>query len=78
MSNQKIITAIRLKNEDGTYSDELPIGTSTDKVDYDNDNTLNDVLGNVDILNKGDIQNQINDLDDTIDDISITVTTEMK
>ncbi len=43
-------------------SDEIPIGVSAQNVDWDSSNNLKQVLGNVDIDNKGDIQQQIDNI----------------
>ena len=53
------LTAIRIKQSDGTYGDLIPIGTTASNVDWDSTHSLTDILGNVAISTKGSIQNQI-------------------
>ena len=58
------LIAIRIKNNNGTYSDEIPINTFAEYVSWDNSHSLVDILGNID-LSKGTVQAQLNDkLDD--------------
>lgn len=54
------INAIKIKQADGTYSSEIPIGTSVGNVQWDSTNSLADILGTVDFSTNGSIQNQIN------------------
>lgn len=53
------LTAIKIKYQDGTYSEQIPIGASTQNIDWDENHSLVDILGEVD-LSKGNIQRQIN------------------
>lgn len=55
------LVAVRIKQQDGTYSNEIPIGTLAENVAYSNTKNLLEVLGTVD-LNKGDIQTQLDAL----------------
>lgn len=48
------------------YSDEIPIGVSAQNVNWDNSHDLKQILGNIDIDNKGDIQQQIDDISSLI------------
>ena len=48
------------------YSDEIPIGVSAQNVNWDSSHDLKQVLGNVDIDNKGDIQQQIDNISSSI------------
>ena len=59
------LVAIRIKHNDGTYSNEIPLSVLAINIDWDGTHSLVDVLGNVD-LNKGSIQEQINALITTI------------
>lgn len=59
------LVAIRIKHNDGTYSNEIPLSVLAINIDWDGTHSLVDVLGNVD-LNKGSIQEQINALIMTI------------
>ena len=56
------LTAIKIKYNDGTYSDEIPVSVLAKNVKWDNTHTLVDVLGNVDVSAKGTIQAQIDKL----------------
>ena len=60
------IKAIRIKQENGTYSEEVPISVNVQNVQWDeNNHTLLDALGSVDISSsgKGNLQHQIDELD---------------
>jgi len=56
------LTAIKIKNDDGTYSEEIPISVLSENVEWDNIHTLVDVLGNIDVDATGTIQDQISQL----------------
>lgn len=53
------LTAIKIKYQDGTYSDQVPISALAQNIDWDENHSLVDILGKVD-LSKGNIQRQIN------------------
>lgn len=54
------VTAIKIKQDDGTYSAEIPISVAANLVQWDQNYNLIDILGNVDIDQTGNIQSQIN------------------
>ena len=56
------LTAIKIKYDDGTYSDEIPISVLSENVEWDSTHTLVDVLGSIDVDAKGTIQSQIDKL----------------
>ena len=56
------LTAIKIKYDDGTYSDEIPISVLSENVEWDSTHTLVDVLGSIDVDAKGTIQAQIDKL----------------
>ena len=56
------LTAIKIKYDDGTYSDEIPISALSENVEWDSTHTLVDVLGSIDVDVTGTIQNQISQL----------------
>lgn len=57
------IKTIKVRNSDGTYSDPVPIGADSNNVTVLADNsTLSDVLGPVNVNQKGSIQDQLNTL----------------
>lgn len=52
------LTALRIKQQDGTYSAQIPVGALAENVAYNNDYDLKTVLGNVN-MTKGNLQFQI-------------------
>ena len=56
------LTAIKIKYDDETYSDEIPISVLGENVEWDATHTLVDVLGSVDVDTTGTIQDQISQL----------------
>ena len=60
------IKAIKIKRENGTYTEEIPISVNVQNVQWDeNNHTLLDALGSVNISSsgKGNLQHQIDELD---------------
>ena len=55
------LTAIRILNNDDTYSDEIPVSVLAENVEWDTTHNLIDILGEVDIDTSGNLQNQINE-----------------
>lgn len=56
------LTAIRIKYKDETFSDDIPVGVLAQNIQY-HENTLIDVIGdNIDVNQKGSLQDQINKL----------------
>ena len=55
------LTSIRIKHDDGTYSDKIFISALSENIIWDNSHTLIDVLGNIDIQT-GTVQEQIDRL----------------
>ena len=56
------LTAIKIKYDDGTYSDEIPVSVLSENVEWDNTHTLVDILGSIDVDVTGTIQDQISQL----------------
>lgn len=56
------LTAIKIKYDDGTYSDEIPVSVLSKNVEWDNTHTLVDVLGSINVDATGTIQDQISQL----------------
>ena len=56
------LTAIKIKYNDGTYSDEIPVSVLSENVEWDSTHTLVDVLGSIDVKVTGTIQDQISQL----------------
>lgn len=64
------IKTIKVRNSDGTYSDPVPIGADSNNVTVLADNsTLSDVLGPVNVNQKGSIQDQLNTLFQEIENL---------
>ena len=57
-----IVTTVKIRNADGTYSEEKPIGTKSEYIETKDGSTLFDILGDVNFSLYGPIQQQINDL----------------
>jgi len=56
------LTAIKIKYQDGTYSDEIPLSALAENVEWDSTHNLSFVLGNVNLNESsggGSIQHQI-------------------
>lgn len=43
------LTSIKIKQNDGTYSDPIPVSVLAENVECNNGNYLIDILGNIDI-----------------------------
>ena len=56
------LTAIKIKYDDGTYSDEIPVSVLSENVEWDSTHTLVDILGSIDVDVTGTIQDQISQL----------------
>ena len=56
------LTTIKIKYEDETYSDEIPVSVLAENVEWDATHTLVDILGSIDVDTTGSIQDQIGQL----------------
>ena len=56
----KKLSAVKIKYPNNTYSEQIPISVLLQNVKYDQTHSLNDVIGAVDLQNKGSIQQQLN------------------
>lgn len=56
------LTAIKIKYQDGTYSDEIPLSALAQHVDWDDNHSIVDIIGDVDFDTDGSIQTQINNI----------------
>ena len=54
------LTAIRIKYDEGTYSDMIPISALAGQILWNDSHSLVDILGNIDI-EKGTVQSQLNE-----------------
>lgn len=70
-----VISSIKVRNADGTYSKEQPIGTSSEYVLVRDGYSLFDHLGEVDYTLKGPLQKQIEDLRQSLEALANRVTT---
>lgn len=61
MSMDKL-TGIKIKYENGTYSDQIPVGAFAVNVGWDSTHTLVDIIGDIDIATDGSLQDQIDAL----------------
>lgn len=59
------LTSIRIKQDDGTYSDDIPVQVLAENVVWDetSSNSIVDIIGQVDLDTNGSIQSQITLLD---------------
>lgn len=55
------LVAVKIKQQDNTYSNEIPIGAKAENVAYDNTKNLLQVLGTIDMY-KGNVQTQLDAL----------------
>ena len=52
------VTGLRIKYNDGTYSEEIPIKVYVENIDWDENSTLEDILGQLDIAD-GSVKDQL-------------------
>lgn len=62
MSTNDKLTAIKIK-QNNVYSDPIPLAPLAENVEYNDTYNLKEVLGTIDVANKGDIQHQLDTLD---------------
>lgn len=53
------IKKLKVKKQDGTFSDYIPIGADAENIDMPNGYDLNSVIGNIDVDNDGSIEFQL-------------------
>lgn len=56
------LTAIKIKYQNGTYSDQIPISALAQNIEWDDQYGLMDVIGDVDVDADGSIQSQIDNI----------------
>ena len=54
------LTTMKIAYEDGTYSKQIPIGALAQNIEWDEEHSLLDVIGTINIDRKGSIQDQLN------------------
>lgn len=54
------LTTMKIAYEDGTYSKQIPIGALAQNIEWDEQHSLLDVIGTINIDRKGSIQDQLN------------------
>lgn len=59
------LASIKIRQDNGTYSNPIPVSVLAENVECNNGNYLIDILGNIDIQEKGNIQYQLNQLFNT-------------
>lgn len=68
------IKTVKIKNEDGSISEEsYNISVDAKNVDMDNNKDLQETIGNIDIDNDGNIAEQLKDLDNNINVLSLNI-----
>lgn len=55
-----LIKKIKIKYDDETYSDYIPIGAEAQNVTMDNNRSVQEIIGNIDIEKDGNIEKQLN------------------
>lgn len=68
------LVAIRIKYDDQTYSEQIPVSVLAENVQWDESSTLIDILGSINLTRKGNIQDQIDELHNRINNIHDGVT----
>ena len=53
---------IKIKQEDGTYSEEVPVGVDASNVDMSDGRTLPETLGLIDVDANGTVKQQLDEL----------------
>ena len=59
------LTAIKIKQNDETYSDDIPISAKVENIAYNKLYSMKEIIGDID-LSKGNIQEQLNNNNNTI------------
>ena len=57
------IKKLKIKKQDGTFTDYIPIGADAQNIDMNNGFSVQANIGNIDIEKNGDISTQLNELD---------------
>ena len=63
------LTSIKIKYDDNTFSDDIPISVSIENVKYDDNNNLKTIIGNTNFETKGSIKEQLDLINTEINDI---------
>ncbi len=58
-----LIKKVKIKKQDGTFTDYIPIGAEADNVVMNNNYSVQDNIGNIDIEKDGNIVEQIQKID---------------
>ena len=59
---QDKLTAVRIKQENGEYGPQIPVAAKAENVEYNEEYSVKEVLGDINI-NKGPLQEQIENID---------------
>lgn len=76
MANVNKITAVKIKQQDNSYSEAIPIGVQAQNVTWDSDRNIKNVLGQVSAT-KGDVQTQIDNLKIDITNYGSSIVTQV-
>lgn len=57
------IKKLKIKKQDGTFTDYIPIGADAQNIDMNNGFSVQANIGNIDIEKDGDISTQLNEID---------------
>ena len=61
-----LIKKIKIKKQDGTFTDYIPIGAEAQNINMENDYSVQKNIGDIDVDNDGDISEQLEKIKDTI------------
>lgn len=64
------IIAVKIKNADGTYSEEIPVSALAENIGWDEEHSLKDVIGNVNPSTEQSLKAQITALNNNIQQVS--------
>jgi hypothetical protein len=64
------IIAVKIKNADGTYSEEIPVGALAENIGWDEEHSLKDVIGNVNPSTEQSLKAQITALNNNIQQVN--------
>jgi hypothetical protein len=64
------IIAVKIKNADGTYSEEIPVGALAENIGWDEEHSLKDVIGNVNPSTEQSLKAQIAALNNNIQQVN--------
>lgn len=72
----EIVKKIKIKQQDNTYSDYIPLGTDAKNVSTNNGKDLQVTLGDMNIDNDGSIAERLNNLENILEKMTTFATLE--